>query len=151
MRHPAITDCPELVLRDQAERPSCAARRWTGKALPLRFPCLLFDHFWEDFRCYPHGELRLKEETDSGTGIQLELRDLDYCARLSWMDGCAPRPLGSGLSDSLEDLDRVEFGWRLWVGFGLNLGVWTPFSSPGLSSWENNFFLYLAIKWTLPH
>lgn len=44
----------------------------------------------------------------------------------------------------------VEFGWRPWVGFGLNLGVWTPFSSSILSSWENNFFLSPAIKWNNP-
>lgn len=40
-----------------------------------------------------------------------------------------------------------DLGWSL----GLNLGVWTPFTSPGLSSWENNFFLYLAVKWAQPY
>lgn len=33
-----------------------------------------------------------------------------------------------------------KFGWGAWVEFGLNLGDWTPFSSPGLSAWENHFF-----------
>lgn len=89
---------------------------------------MLIDHFCEDSGCYL--ELRDKEETDSGKGVQPELRGLGYYARLSWMDGCLPRPLCSGPSDSWEDLDRVEFGWRPWVGFGLNLRVWSPFSSP---------------------
>lgn len=41
-------------------------------------------------------------------------------------------------------------GDRVW-GLGLNLGVWTRFTPPGLSSWENNFFLYLAVKWAQPY
>lgn len=89
--------------------------------------------------------------TDSGMVVWPELRGLGYCARLSWLVGRLPHPPRSELSASWEDLHRVEFGWRPWVGFGLNLGVWTPFSSPGLSSWENHFFFYLAIKWAQPY
>lgn len=91
---------------------------------------MLVDHFCEDLGCYPHGELRDQEGTDSGKGVQPELRGLGYYDRLSWVDGCLPCPLCSGPSHSWEDLDRIEFGWRPRVGFGLNLGVWTPFSSP---------------------
>ena len=45
----------------------------------------------------------------------------------------------------------VEFGWRPWVGFGLSLGVWTPFSSPILSFWENDLFLSPAVKSEQPY
>lgn len=45
-----------------------------------------------------------------------------------WMP--SPHPLHSGLLASWEDLDGIEFGWRYWVEFGRNLGVWSLSSLP---------------------
>lgn len=92
---------------------------------------------------FPRGELRHREGTDSGESIQPELGGPG--SRASWPDGCLPCPLHSGPSHSWEDPGRVEFERRPWVGLGPEFRSLDS-ASPGLSSWENNFSLYLAMK-----
>lgn len=64
-----VTVPPEGWWRDLP----CPAVGWTS---PCTSSSLLLDRFWEELRCYPHGGPRHREGTDSGEGVEPELRDL---------------------------------------------------------------------------
>lgn len=130
----------------QRSSPEAELRGWKGPFLQIpRFA------LWVELGCYPHGELRHREglalvrvySVSSGAWVTVP-------GSAGWMDDIhalyipghqTPGRTWRGLNLS------GDLGW----GLGLNLGVWTPFTSPGLSSWENNFFLYLPVKWAQPY
>lgn len=101
---------------------------------------------WEEFGFYPDGELRHRGATESGKGEQPE-----PCARFGWSDGCLPSPLHLGHRTPGRTWRGLNLSGDLGWGLGLNVRVWTPFTSPDLSSWESHFFLYLAIKQVQPY